>query len=167
MIEIQTVEHSDFAGLLALNEDAVPHVNSIDSAQMAHFLQQAVAFFKVVEDRQLAGFVISLGSGADYQSPNYTWFDRELQNFLYIDRIMVHPQFRRRGVARLIYQELERRARANGVTSLCCEVNLMPPNPESLALHLSLGFVQVGTQFTYGGEKEVVLLAKQLDSTNE
>ncbi|NQV66373.1 MAG: GNAT family N-acetyltransferase [SAR86 cluster bacterium] len=167
MIEIQTVEQSDFTSLLALNEDAVPHVNSIDSAQMADFLQQAVAFFKVVEAGQLAGFVISLGGGADYLSPNYTWFDRELKNFLYIDRIMVDPTFRRQGVARLIYQELEDRARAHGITSLCCEVNLMPPNPESLALHLSLGFVQVGTQFTYGGEKEVVLLVKQLDTTNE
>jgi predicted GNAT superfamily acetyltransferase len=32
---------------------------------------------------------------------------------------------------------------------------------------VGLGFVQVGTQFTYGGEKEVVLLVKQLDTTNE
>ncbi len=167
MMQIQAVTSLDFEALLALNEDSVPHVNSIDAAQMERFLQQAAAFFKIVDGEKLVGFVISLVAGADYHSPNYTWFARQLTQFLYIDRIMVHPDYRRLGVASLIYRELQKRALAKGLTKLCCEVNLMPPNPDSLALHFSLGFIQVGAQHTNGGEKEVALLVKPLEDLIE
>lgn len=162
MFEFRQVVPADFPVLLELNEASVPHVNSIDAAQMARFLAQATAFVQVVEDGQLAGFAICLGCGVDYGSVNYQWFERESADFLYIDRIMVHPDFRRRGVARLLYAELTARALDLGLQRLCCEVNLMPVNPASLALHKQLGFAQVGAQHTTGGEKEVALLIKEL-----
>jgi hypothetical protein len=163
MLVIAPVTPADFPDLLALNDHSVPHVNAIDAAQMARFLDQAVAFFQLLDDHQLAGFVIALGVGADYDSPNYTWFSEHIDNFLYIDRIMVHPDFRRRGVARLMYAELDKRALQAGLARLCCEVNLQPPNPDSMALHQQLGFVQVGTQRTMQGTKEVALLVKPFD----
>jgi predicted GNAT superfamily acetyltransferase len=166
MLTIAQVSTADFPDLLALNAHSVPHVNDIDGAQMARFLDQAVAFFKVTDDRQLAGFVIALGVGADYDSPNYTWFSEHSKKFLYIDRIMVHPDFRRRGIARLIYADLIVRAQQAGCARLCCEVNLQPPNPDSLALHQQLGFTQVGTQQTTQGTKEVALLVKELDAAS-
>lgn len=162
MLTIEPVKPADFQDLLALNDHSVPHVNAIDEAQMARFLDQAVAFFQVRDDDQLAGFVISLGVGADYASPNYTWFSEHFDSFLYIDRIIVHPDFRRRGVAGLMYAELTRRAQQAGCARLCCEVNLQPPNPDSLALHQQLGFTQAGTQKTTQGTKEVALLVKEL-----
>jgi predicted GNAT superfamily acetyltransferase len=162
VFEFCPVVPADFSVLLELNEASVPHVNSIDEAQMARFLGQATAFVQVVEDGRLAGFAICLSSGVDYASPNYQWFERESADFLYVDRIMVHPDFRRRGVARLLYAELTARALDLGLQRLCCEVNLMPVNPDSLALHRQLGFVQVGAQHTTGGEKEVALLIKEL-----
>jgi hypothetical protein len=160
MLKIEPVSSADFLELLALNEHSVPHVNTIDEAQMARFLSQATAFFQMRDDNKLAGFVIALEVGADYDSPNYKWFSEHVDNFLYIDRIMVHPNFRRRGVARLMYAELTWRAQQAGCTKLCCEVNLQPPNPDSMALHQQLGFEQVGTQRTTQGTKEVALLVK-------
>jgi len=162
MLTIVPVSAADFPDLLALNDHSVPHVNAIDATQIAQFLRQSLAFFQVREDNKLAGFIIVLGVGADYDSPNYAWFSEHAENFLYIDRIMVHPDYRRRGVARLMYAELTRRAQELGRTRLCCEVNLVPPNPSSLALHQQLGFTQVGTQQTTQGTKEVALLIKEL-----
>jgi len=162
MLTIEPVTADDFPALLALNEDCVPHVNSIDTAQMARFLGQSAAFFQMREDEKLAGFVIALGEGVDYDSPNYTWFGKHAAEFMYIDRIMVHPDFRRRGVARLMYAELTWKALNAGCARLCCEVNLQPPNPDSLALHQQLGFSQVGSQQTTQGTKEVALLVKEL-----
>ena len=45
---------------------------------------------------------------------------------------------------------------------LTCEVNLRPPNLESLAFHRKLGFEPVGEQETGGGAKRVCLLVKSL-----
>lgn len=163
-MRVLAVDAADFEVLLSLNEAEVPHVNAIDAAQMQRFVDQASAFFKVVDGEQVAGFVISLTAGEDYASPNYRWFEKSLKDFLYIDRIIVNPAFRRQGVARLIYAELAARARRQGLQRLCCEVNLSPPNPDSVALHRHLGFVQQSTQVTGSGagRKEVSLLVKEL-----
>lgn len=161
-LEIKAAGPGDFREMLSLNEACVPHVNSIGEPEIAFFNEYAHQFRKVVEDGALAGFVIALTPGAAYESSNYQWFSRELDNFLYIDRIMVHPDFRRRGVASLLYQYLEQVALSEKLHCLCCEVNLIPANPDSLALHLGLGFVQRATQKTEGGTKKVSLLVKEL-----
>jgi predicted GNAT superfamily acetyltransferase len=106
--------------------------------------------------------VIALAPGQIYQSMNYRWFSENFEQFLYIDRIMVSPDFRRRGVATLIYDELGQVCQQAGLQRLTCEVNIMPPNPGSLALHESIGFIQAGTQKTDGGKKEVSLLVKEV-----
>jgi predicted GNAT superfamily acetyltransferase len=161
-LEIKVAGPADFPELLALNEACVPHVNSIGEPEIAMFSKQAHRFSKVVEDGALAGFVIALTRGVAYESENYQWFCREIDEFLYIDRIMVHSDFRRRGVASLLYQYLEQVALDDKLQRLCCEVNLVPPNPDSLQLHFGLGFVQQATQKTGGGAKEVSLLVKEL-----
>ncbi|MFP6808772.1 MAG: GNAT family N-acetyltransferase [Pseudomonadales bacterium] len=169
-LRIVTAGPADFSAMLALNESCVPHVNSIDEQEIGFFCDLAKQFVKVVEEGTLAGYVIALGSGLEYKSANYRWFNAhlskgELGEFLYIDRIMVHPDFRRRGIASLIYDHLEASALDQGLKCLCCEVNLKPANPESLALHKGMGFVEQATQKTEGGAKEVSLLVKQLETT--
>ena len=44
-----------------------------------------------------------------------------------------------------------------------CEVNLAPPNPESLKFHARIGFREVGRQAFVPREKEVVYLACACD----
>ena len=162
MFEIKLIEEQDFDEILALNESNVPHVNSIDRNELKSLGEQSSAFIKVVEAGRLAGLVIALAPGQAYQSMNYRWFSENFEQFLYIDRIMVSQDFRRRGVATLIYDELGQVCQQAGLQRLTCEVNIMPPNPGSLALHESIGFIQAGTQKTDGGKKEVSLLVKEV-----
>jgi uncharacterized protein len=160
--DIRNAGIADYPELLSLNESCVPNVNSIGRADIAFFHQYARQFVKVVENNKLAGFVIALTSGLAYESTNYRWFSRELDDFLYIDRIMVHPHFRKRGVATILYKHLALIASEHNLARLCCEVNLVPPNPDSLALHHGLGFIELATQKTECGTKEVSLLVKEL-----
>ncbi len=162
MLEIKPIEAQDFDEILVLNESNVPHVNSIDHGELKSLGEQSTAFIKVVEEGKLAGLVIALAPGQAYQSMNYRWFSENFERFLYIDRIMVSPDFRRRGVATMIYDELARVCRKADLQRLTCEVNIQPPNPGSLALHDRIGFVQADTQKTDGGNKEVSLLVKEI-----
>lgn len=56
--------------------------------------------------------------------------------------VYVHPDARRQGVARRLYQALFAALRAQGYYVACAGIAL--PNPASVALHDSLGFEQVG-----------------------
>ncbi|MCP5368197.1 MAG: GNAT family N-acetyltransferase [Hyphomicrobiales bacterium] len=125
---------------------------------MARFADTA-DYFKVAEDGgAIAGFLIALTPGADYASPNFLWFRDRYAQFVYCDRILVAPAAKGRGLGRALYGDLAAFA-AGRAPRITCEVNLRPPNPESLAFHARLGFREVGRQQTEGGAKEVALMA--------
>jgi uncharacterized protein len=107
------------------------------------------------------GFVVTFAPGASYDSPNYRWFAARYERFLYLDRIVVAAEARRRGVARFVYDEAERAASELG-GPLVCEVNVEPPNDASLAFHRARGYREVGRQAAYG--KTVVLLESPASS---
>lgn len=147
--------------ILALNEASVPAVNSLDLEQMRWFHDRAPYFRCLrVEDR-LAGFLIGLGPGLDYASPNYRWFCGKHERFGYVDRVAVAKDFRRLGIASRLYDDFADTLRGE-VPVMTCEVNIRPPNESSMAYHLRHGFVRVATQKTEGGAKEVALMEKTL-----
>jgi predicted GNAT superfamily acetyltransferase len=61
--------------------------------------------------------------------------------FLYVDRVVVAAEARGLGHARRLYDDLAATAAGR---PLCCEINLVPPNPASLAFHERLGFAACG-----------------------
>ena len=160
-MQIQNVSADDLTDVLALNEAAVPHVNSIDLEQMQWFAANAF-FFKIAKiDGRLAGFLIGLRPGLDYGSENYRWFCENYNDFGYIDRVAVDAAARRFGVASRLYEEFEQ-ALSDEVDVMTCEVNTRPPNESSMRYHETHGFRRVATQETEGGSKEVALLEKKL-----
>ena len=87
------------------------------------------------------GFVIALTRGADYQSPNYSYFCERLDDdFAYVDRIVVSGAAQSKGTGRSLYAALAEAARAAGLGRIVCEVNTLPPNPGSIAFHTKVGF---------------------------
>jgi predicted GNAT superfamily acetyltransferase len=159
--EIQDVTERDLRAVLALNESEVPHVGQVDIDRMRWFAAHA-NYFRVAKDEdRLAAFLIGLLPGSRYGSMNYRWFDDRYSDFAYVDRIVVAEHARRRGLAARLYDDFVAAAPAS-VSLLTCEVNIQPPNEQSMQFHVKLGFREVGTLTSDAGRKKVSLLLKQL-----
>jgi predicted GNAT superfamily acetyltransferase len=156
----------DLDRVLAINASGEPGVGTVDAAQLAHLVDESsIALVATVAGPNdepagdtVAGFCIVLPPGADYASINYRWFAERYDDFVYLDRIAIAPEFQGRGLGRALYDEVERRADA---AWFLLEVNLRPRNDASLAFHDRLGFVEVGQQETDYGTL-VSLMAKPL-----
>ena len=159
---VRDVRDEDLGAVHAINEAAVPHVNSITVARFRDFTREA-AYFRVAQlDTGIAGYLVAFAPGSDYDSVNYLWFQERYGDFLYVDRIAVAECARRRGVAGTLYRDLFRFA-STRTRLVTCEVNTRPANAESMAFHESFGFQCVGTQETDAGKKSVCLMAREIE----
>ena len=75
--------------------------------------------------------MITFASGSAYDGENFGWFSERFGDFCYLDRIVIHEDFRRRGLGSEVYDELESSC---GRPLFALEVNLDPPNEGSLRL---------------------------------
>ena len=82
--------------------------------------------------------------GQHYDSPNYHWFRERYERFVYVDRIAISADHRRKGLAEALYRNLFDAAAKAGHGLICCEVNSDPPNPGSDRFHAAMGFKTVG-----------------------
>ncbi len=139
----------DRASVLALNNLNAVETSELEDAQLAHLIEQSFAATAI---GKTDAFLIALDDTADYDSPNFDWFRRRYDRFVYVDRIVVAEQARGRGHARVLYQDLFDAARSTGHRRVCCEVNLLPPNPGSDAFHAALGFTEVGRALLPNGK---------------
>lgn len=161
-VSLRPVLDTDTAQLLELNSAAVPAVNDLDIDELTAILgasHSAVAVTSDTEPGTVLGFVILFAAGADYASENYRWFSRRTDSFLYVDRIVVAPDHRGLGLGAHLYSAVFDAARALDTDVVFCEVNLRPANPESLAFHDRLGFIEIGQQATKNDSVLVSLLS--------
>lgn len=158
---IRDVDVQDLDAVLTLNQSEVPHVGSVDLQQMHWFAEHASYFRVAMKDDRLGGFLVGLRPGTSYGSPNYRWFSDRYAEFAYVDRVAIAGFARRFGLASRLYDDFAA-AMPDSVGIMTCEVNIQPPNESSLRFHRRLGFRQVGSQFTEGGDKEVAMLAREL-----
>jgi len=148
---------ADGPAILSLNEESVHFLSPMDHAALAKWAE-AACYLRVVEsDGQVGAFLLGFRKGADYDSPNFLWFNDRFDDFVYVDRVVVSPLFRGQGFADKLYDDFEAFARARAIPRVTCEVNVAPPNPVSLKFHARRGFVEVG-QRPYGPNKTVSLL---------
>lgn len=163
VVTIRETNENDLDAALLLNNASVPALNELTRDDLASLVDQSVVSLTAEVDGAFAGFCVVLGPGADYASLNYAWFSRNYTDFAYLDRITVDPAFRRYGIGRAFYSELQTRL-AGRYPVLLCEVNVRPRNDASLAFHHSIGFREVGQQDTDGGAKTVSLLELPLSA---
>jgi uncharacterized protein len=152
-------EADDTAAVLALNQGALDAVTSLDAERLAWLCDLADQCLVVPDGDRLAGFAVMIGSGTAYDSINYAWFGERYDAFGYLDRIVVDPAYRRGGVGSALYDAAEAASARHGRMTL--EVYAEPPNPASLAFHLSRGYVEVGRLEQANG-KICAMFAKEL-----
>ena len=127
-----------------LNQDNIPEVGSLASVdELVKLLNISKANYFVTFDNSLIGFVVCLRERSEYKSKNYKYFSDRLDKFLYIDRIAIKRNMRRRGIGKKIYDHIQQVADLNKIP-LCCEINTTPLNQPSRQFHKKLGFKQVG-----------------------
>jgi len=149
----------DRAAILALNNAHAVELSWLTAERLHELLARA---FHARQVGAAAAFLLAFDQDADYDSPNFLWFRARYPRFVYIDRVVVAPAARGRGLARRLYDDLFAQVRAAGHTLVVCEVNAAPPNPASDAFHAALGFTPVGEADIHGGSKTVRYLVHKL-----
>lgn len=149
---IRSIDGSDLARILEINEANVPEVGSVDAARLEFIHAESPIALAVEVDDTVAGFCLVLGPDSTYDSVNYRWFTERYDDFFYLDRVAFDADHQGRGLGTQLYGEVDRLMSAMRAGSrLALEVNVDPPNEVSLAFHSRLGFVEVGQQDTpYG-----------------
>jgi predicted GNAT superfamily acetyltransferase len=140
--DLRPLRDTDVADVLTLNDRNVVKLAPMDEAKLHEVRETADRFDVLDVDGAFAGFVITFAPGAAYDSENYRWFAARHERFYYLDRIVLHEGFRRRGLGGQVYDEIERIAAP--YTRLALEVNLVPRNDASLAFHAARGYREVG-----------------------
>lgn len=151
-------EDEDF--ILALNNASAPGVSEMDAEDYRNIAGLAHRVLIAELDGKPCGFLILIQPGTSYKSDNYGWFEKTFDRHLYIDRIAISEFAKGKGVGRAFYDEASRIAAKNGDRRLTCEVNVEPPNPESMAFHTRLGFRHLHTRPS--GKKIVAMLERPL-----
>ncbi len=156
------------SALLALNNAHAEQLSWLEPDRLARLISQA---FLARWVGSVDAFLLAFDQDADYDSPNFLWFRSRYSRFVYVDRIVVAPHARGRGLARRLYAELFELATRAAHEFVVCEVNLDPPNPVSDSFHQALGFTEIGRASIFGGSKRVRYLARNLqrapDRANE
>lgn len=159
---VRDANASDFHAIVGLNEASVHFTSPMDAARLAQLHAQA-AYHRVAEvDGRVQAFLLALRERAAYDSPNYQWFERTYERFLYIDRVVVGAAARGLGLGIQLYADLFAFAAESGTARVTCEFDLDPPNPVSEQFHRRHGFREVGRQWLAGGKKQVSLQVREL-----
>ena len=145
--------------LLALNNRFQAELSYLSAEKAAHLVRQAFMASRIGEADAL---LLAFDQDANYDNPNFHWFRARFDRFVYVDRVVVAPQMRGRGLALALYRALFREAAAGGHGRVVCEINMEPPNPASDAFHAGLGFEQVGLAALPSAGKTVRYFSKAL-----
>ncbi len=160
-VTLRLRQPADAAAIRAINSLGAPGVSPLTPSEIAALATGAIRCWVAEDGGQVVGYVITYTAQDDYDGEEFGWFQQHIATFVYIDQVAVAPSHQRRGVAQALYLRLAEDARAQGIDTLTCEVNLDPPNPTSLAFHDRQGFTSVGGLPTHDG-RIVNLLQKTL-----
>ena len=154
---IRGAEQGDCARIIQINDGEVHQTSAMDLPQL-QALAALACYHKVATVRDcVAAFLIALRKHTSYDNDNYKWFSSRLDDFIYVDRIVVATEYAGLKIGTLLYEDLFAYARLCGVRNITCEFNIVPPNPASAAFHRKFGFRELGRQWVANHTKWVSL----------
>ena len=146
---IRPIEHHDLDPIVDLNQAALEGVGPLDYESLALLVKQSDQALVLDDGGQVGGFVITLPTGATYDSSRYEWFEDRLDDFVYLDRIVVAETHRRQGVASRLYDAVE--------ADLPVALEVYDTNAPSLEFHRRRGYEQLG-ELEHAGKRNLMLL---------
>ncbi len=157
-MEIRALQISDSSSIWEINEQGLPGTGKVSEQEILDLLNYSSLSIGLFDSNSLLGFVICLPPKTAYGSLNYLWFNERYDDFLYVDRIAVSTANRNQKIGSKLYQAVTDTASKLGVP-IAAEVNLRPPNPDSVRFHQRHGFTEIG-QFEHG-QKAVIMMLRQ------
>ncbi|MEY4785982.1 MAG: hypothetical protein RIR41_3917 [Pseudomonadota bacterium] len=161
-VTVRDAEARDEDFILALNAACTPAVGDMSAQDYRDIAGWAHRIVIAEADSKPVGFMILIRPGSAYPSDNYGWFEEQFAHQLYVDRIAVGRSARGLGVGRVLYEEALRMAADLGEERVTAEVNEDPPNPESMAFHVKLGFRHLLSRTSPRLGKVVAMLERPL-----
>lgn len=139
--------------ILELNQANLPALGSIKDLKHVNELFLLSKFIIVISHHNIPiGFAIVMDGYSDYQSLNYKYFKNRFGNsFMYIDRVAVDKKFQNKMAGSLLYKEIYSKSSSNFLP-LCCEVNTIPLNKQSLNFHKKMEFQKID-EIPFGNKK--------------
>ena len=137
-------DESYIEDIYSINQDNVPEVGSLNSLDQQRKLLSISSYHSILlKDNELIGFAICFRESRPYWSENYKYFEKELDKFLYVDRIAIDQKYRRQGHAKKMYEDIFNFALKDDLI-VTAEVNTKPMNAGSISFHKYMGFKEVG-----------------------
>ena len=94
---------------------------------------------------------------SDFEHKNFNEISQRVSDFLYIDRIAVDKNYRKRSIGSKLYEEVVKFAEMNSISHLTAEINLLPAkNIPSFLFHEKFNFTELDT-VKYSEEYKVSL----------
>ena len=157
-MEIRDLRALDSRSIWEINEQGLPGTGKVSEDEIIALLEFSSFSIGAYDNDNLLGFVICLPPATEYGSLNYAWFNHRYDRFLYVDRIAVSSDRRNQKIGSKLYKAVIDESIARGVP-IAAEVNLRPPNLDSIRFHKRHGFTEVG-EFTFG-EKSVLMMLRE------
>lgn len=161
-VEIGEIGKEDFRRIAEINEMVVEHMSPMDEARLEELLGYTGYARKITAGGDIAGFILAMPENRPYRNDNYGWFSARYGNFLYIDRIAIMPGYEGRGLGSALYRDLFEFAQRAGKEVIACEINVVPPNEQSMMFHRKFGFSEAGQQWLGNGAKKVSMQIRKL-----
>jgi predicted GNAT superfamily acetyltransferase len=152
-----------------LNQNNVPEVGDRPLDEFKLLVENSDYNCCIVKNKTVVGFVICFEDNktstsflTEQNHKNFIEIQSKVNNFLYIDRIAVHENYRGQNIGKEIYQHVEKFAIVNNIEFLTAEINLLPKKNEiSFKFHENYGFREFSTK-KYSDDYEVSFQKKNL-----
>jgi len=140
------------------NQSNIPALGSLNSlGHVKELFVDSKYIISVKNEIDYIGFAVVMNNNSNYKSLNYQYFKRKYTNFLYIDRVAVVNKAQRMGVGSSMYKRLYE-LNSEFSIPICCEVNTIPLNQQSLDFHSKQKFKII--EEVKFGKKRVAMLVK-------
>ena len=139
-MEIRELSGSDVQKMWEINEQGLPGTGKVDEQGLLNLLEYSEISVGAYQDGELLGYVICLPPSTKYGSLNYAWFNENMADFLYVDRIAVAQIHRDKGIGSRLYSHIIEYSSKQ----IAAEVSLNPPNLASMRFHGRFDFEKIG-----------------------